>query len=166
MGSHHPSLEGQSRGRNGAEAQEAGALCLVPPAGGGGGGAGPPPSLPDSRALGLRLRGPRRWWQLQQAGAGWAGVLGTRQAGRQEGGGPDDWASQPCLIALGAGCVWEPSPDGPQRQCRPPALPPLSPLQAPLLSASLGFSRPSICLFTSCPVTPNLSLHLSFPAFL
>lgn len=126
------------------------------------GGGGTSPFLPDSRALGLGLRGPRWWWQLQQAGAGWAGVQGTRQAGGR-GVARDDWASQPCLIAPGAGCMWGPSPDGPQRQCCPVIRLPacvISPSPSPLCFSRFLLSiRLSVYI---CPVTP----HLSFPSFL
>lgn len=96
--------------------------------------------------------------RLGQAGSGWLGAQGTRQAGGRRVA-QDDWASQPSLIALGAGCVWGPSPDGPGlREVLPPAC--LCHVFKPLSSLPL-LVYPHLCVHSPvCPHPESL-----FPAF-
>lgn len=113
-------------------------------------------SLPDSQALELGFPGPTVVAAVAVvAVTGWVGARGTRQA--VGGGWPHDWASQPCLIALGAGCVGGPYPDRPRAWATLPAGPPASlcHLSKPLFSLLLTVppAGASACLPASCPVT-------------
>lgn len=95
-----PSQEGQRRGRNGVEAEEAWpALGAQAPAGGS--------SLPSpTHRLWDWGSGCRLVVVAAAAAAVWVrGRLGQSIRRKAGAGGPDDWASSPCLTALGVGCV-------------------------------------------------------------
>lgn len=126
---------------------------------------GSPPSPSGLTGSGAGALGAWQWWQTRQAGS----RSGRHQEGEQAGVPPhhtppppqaqDDWASQPCLTALGAGCVG--ALPRPALGLGGAAHLSLSPPQTPLLSASLfPHTSVSVRLSASFPVSLYLS-HIS-----
>lgn len=147
----HQVEKGQSRGRNGAETQEEAWYTRVqaPERG---------PSLPPAThgLWGWGSWGPRWWWQLQQAGAGWVGAQGTRQADKRRVArmtGPPS----PALSPWGRGVCGGPpqTGPGPRRCCGLPACHLSEPLFSLLFSVSLH-----LCVHLSVYILPCHSIVL------